>query len=99
MSSHPTFDFHIKIQLIELQYVAELLKDATVDVNKLSLADLHSMRASGTALYPFGDIKVDRTNVTTLAELGSAELRALEETLGRVLQRARGSLGSHSSSA
>lgn len=70
------------------KYVAKLLRDACVG-SVLSLADLHSMRASATKPSLFGEIKVDYTKAITLADAGRAELRAIEEALSRILPHSR----------
>lgn len=64
----------------------------------LSLADLHAMRATN-GKHPkfFGELDVDYSGVVTLADAGRAELRYLENVLGRVLSRANPSSGVPSS--
>ena len=65
------------------------MHEATTPTEDLSLADMHAMRASGPkARGLFGKIDIDYGNATTIAEVGKIELRAIENTLARILERA-----------
>ncbi len=68
-----------------------------MDTSQLSLADLQSMRYAANQPSPFGNIaaETDFSDVETLADLGHAELRAIEKVLSRMLPRAaQSTLGS-----
>jgi len=59
-----------------------MLQDATTSRSKLTLAELHALRASkGRDLGFFGETEVDYTNVKNLADAGRAELKYLERLL------------------
>lgn len=72
-----------------VEYIAGLLREATTGSENLTLAQLHSMRTAGTSTPKFGQLSVEYAGVKTLGQLGAAELRTIEMTLGRVLPRAR----------
>lgn len=87
--------------LTQHQYFATLFSDATTGMKPLSLADLHAMYASkaNTDVKKFGDLEISYTNCKSIADAGRAELRYLEEILGRILPRGGSSTALRSGAA
>lgn len=76
---------------VMVDYMASLIRQATDNSSTLTLADLHSLRSANAQPSFFGRLRMDYRGTKSLADVAIAELRALEETLGRMLPRAQGS--------
>ena len=72
-----------------IKYIAGLFRNATLSTSQLSVDELKNLRSSNAQPPMFGKVKVDHKDVKTLGDLGRVELKAVEDTLARVLARDR----------
>ncbi|KAK5175242.1 uncharacterized protein LTR77_000379 [Saxophila tyrrhenica] len=71
-----------------IEYIAGLMRDTTTG-SQMSLADIHSMQASGNLASPFGHLDIQYEDCKTLADVGRLELRTIEKILCFSLPRGR----------